>query len=222
MVSAERQLVERLRQQGKAQLDALQAQRSLIEVRERSAAAVVGKEQERLTGFAQSFGLQDPLRQRGTFEIARKLRAGARLTPEELAFAQTQPILEEPLQRFGARRAQASPLFGSLLGLTGQDQPLRQAVTEQGSARAALQQLGVQEAAVQQRTAAQVRQVQAQVNAAANVAITVNPDVMAEQLAKLIVPQIRGLALGLEASFRKQLADALGAFQAGRRAAFGS
>jgi hypothetical protein len=72
----------------------------------------------------ESFGLQNPMARKAAVNVARRLAAGEELTGQELQFAQSQPILQGMLRKYGAR--QAGPEFEEILKITGEGTRLRE------------------------------------------------------------------------------------------------
>lgn len=182
-----------IKEETKLRIDALQKQREQL------------KEQQQA---ATEFGLLSPLEQVNARRVARALSEGrgGGLTAEELRFGGGLSALRPAVEQFTQQRAQASPIFQEILRLRPQrPEDLIQRDID----------------ALEQRAREGERAVQAQVNQAIQVDISQNPESLATQIARTLLPQLVELNQKTVESLQKQLADALGNIRAGSRATFG-
>ena len=182
-----------IRDETKLRIDALNKQREQL------------KEQQTA---AREFGALSPFEQTRARNVARALAGGrgGQLSADQLRFAGGLSALRPAVEQFTEQRAAVSPIFQEILRLRpNRPEDLIQKDID----------------ALEQRATEAGRAIQAQVNQAIQVDISQNPESLATQIARTILPQLVELNQRTVASLEKQIRDLLGNLRAGTRATFG-
>lgn len=190
VVQAEQQYLAAMQQSKQAEIERIDKFRQWAADAEKTYKAIAEQEKARLTTMKEQFGLQDAMTQRGALDVAKKIMAGGQgMTREELEFAKGQQILQDPLRKLGGQWADQSGIFQEIIRITGQDQKGKQAA----------------------EAARQFAEVKVQLENRVNAEIKINEGALADQVAKVLVPQIHQAMQQITVQMQNELAK--GEFQ---------